>query len=680
MKVSSVLAFLSAVGQSAADTNPLAKVLSVIDDLSGHVTADGEKADKAYREYAEWCSDTRWNIQVEIKLGTFAKEKLEASIAQLTADIETATSKVDDLAASISEAEKELRQASAVRKTEAERFVSAEVELVDTVDTLERALAVLQREMAKNPAAFAQIDTENVQKVLDALSAVIDAAAFSASDQSKLMALVQASSSDDDGDEGAPAASAYKSHSGNIVDVLSDMRDKAAASLSELRQHEGNAQHNFKMLKQSLEDQLAADTQELGQQKSDKAAAEEQRAIDSGDLVLTNKQLSEAESALEQTQHECIGLAADHERSMHSRKVELKVLAEAKKLLEETTSGGAEKTYSLLQVSAAKRLKIQSFIKHLAKREHSAALAQLASRVGAVMKYSHGADVFAKVKGLINDMILKLETEAAEDAKEKAFCDQEMFKTEAKKADLEDALEKLTAKIDQSASRSAELKGEVKKLQAELAALAKSQAELDKIRGDEHAAYLETKADLEKALSGVQGALGLLRDYYGSGGSDAQSGFVQQPAQPEMHSRSHGAGASIIGILEVIESDFSDNLAKVEEEESNAESDYERTSQENAVIKATKESDVKHQTAAFKSLDSSVAELSGDKETASSELNAVNEYYAQLKDRCDAKQEPYEARKKRRSAEIKGLKQALSILEDETAFMQGNLRRSHLRA
>jgi len=54
------------------------------------------------------------------------------------------------------------------------------------------------------------------------------------------------------------------------------------------------------------------------------------------------------------------------------------------------------------------------------------------------------------------------------------------------------------------------------------------------------------------------------------------------------------------------------------------------------------------------------------------------EYYGKIKERCIAKPESYEERKARREAEITGLKEALSILESETAFMQRG-RRGHPR-
>merc|ERR1719146_167599 len=146
--------------------------------------------------------------------------------------------------------------------------------------------------------------------------------------------------------------------------------------------------------------------------------------------------------------------------------------------------------------------------------------------------------------------------------------------------------------------------------------------------------------------------------------------FMQQPAMPEKHTKSSGAGQSIIGILEVCESDFSKNLAKEEQAESDAQSEYDTQTQENKITKTTKEQDVKYKTQEYKALDKGITELTGDRETASTELSAVMEYYGKVKDRCIAKPETYEERTARRTAEIEGLKQALSILENETAFVQ----------
>merc|ERR1711948_155144 len=142
------------------------------------------------------------------------------------------------------------------------------------------------------------------------------------------------------------------------------------------------------------------------------------------------------------------------------------------------------------------------------------------------------------------------------------------------------------------------------------------------------------------------------------------SSAAQQPPVPEKHSKASGAGSSIVGILEVVESDFATNLAKEESEEADAQSSYEKTTQENKITKTTKDQDVKYKTQESKSLDTTVAEYSADREAANSELAAVLEYYAKIKERCIAKPETYEERKRRREAEITGLKEALSVLKE----------------
>merc|ERR1719197_842671 len=288
------------------------------------------------------------------------------------------------------------------------------------------------------------------------------------------------------------------------------------------------------------------------------------------------------------------------------------------------------------------------------------------------------ADVFKKVKGLIVDMIAKLEAEAKADATEKAYCDDEMAKTEEKKAEREAVIAKLTSKIDLASAKSAELKAEVKVLQAELA---KQQAEMDSIRAEEKAAYDTAKSELEQGIAGVQKALGVLRDYYGGAALVQKSfdAFMQQPAKPKTFVKAEGAGASIIDILEVVESDFTKNLAAEETQEEDAVDTYEKTTQDNKLATTMKSQDVKYKTKEYKGLDKAISELSAERDTTSTELSAVLDYYAKIKDRCIAKPETYAERKARREAEIQGLKEALSILENETAFSQRgkrSLRRS----
>merc|ERR1719359_2826912 len=185
---------------------------------------------------------------------------------------------------------------------------------------------------------------------------------------------------------------------------------------------------------------------------------------------------------------------------------------------------------SRLKTSAdLKNFEVVNMVKRLAKQQHSTALAQLASRINAAIRYgaSSGEDPFAKVKGLIVEMIDKLMKEAEAEASFKAYCDEEMAKTEQKKNELNADIDKLTSKIDTLSARSASLKEDVKELQKELADLADLQAEMDKTRGDEKATYKVLKEDLDQGITGVESALELLREYYG----ESEEALLQNDAK-----------------------------------------------------------------------------------------------------------------------------------------------------
>merc|ERR1719361_1519918 len=332
--------------------------------------------------------------------------------------------------------------------------------------------------MAKNPAAFAQMDASSLGNVVKILNSIVDATALSIADKQKLISLMQSQQeSDADDDElGAPDAAVYKIHSNGILDTLEDLKEKSEEQLSDLRKAETNSKHNFAMLKQSLEDSMAADTKDLNDEKAAKAAAEEAKATAEGDLAQCVKDLADAEAALETAKASCAQTTADHEATVKGRTEELAAIAQAKQVLMESTSGAVGQAYSMLQMRKSQgtsqlqtradlaNAEVVNLVKRLAREHHSTALEQLASRIAATLKMGAiaGEDPFAKVKGLISELISKLEAEAGAEATEKAYCDDQIAKTEEKKSELEEDLSKLTAKIDSALAKSAGLKEDVK--------------------------------------------------------------------------------------------------------------------------------------------------------------------------------------------------------------------------
>merc|ERR1712241_866735 len=295
-----------------------------------------------------------------------------------------------------------------------------------------------------------------------------------------------------------------------------------------------------------------------------------------------------------------------------------------------------------------------------AQKQQLPALIHLTMRMDAAIR--SGDDAFGKVKGLIKDMIETLEKEAEEDATEKAYCDKELAETNAKKDAKTNEIKKLSTKIDQMTSRSAQLKGEVAELEKGLSALAKAQAEMDKIRLEEKETYAKAKAEMEEGIKGVQLALKVLRDYYAKG--------------EKAHAADEGGGSGVIGLLEVVESDFSKGLIEMTSTEEAAQGAYDQETKENEIERVTKEQDIKYKAEESTGLDKATAEATSDKSGVQEELDAVLEYLKGIEDRCIAKPETYEERVRSRDAELAGLREGLSILENETSFLQRRTKRT----
>jgi len=647
----------------ANQVSPITKVVQLLSDMQTKIIGEGEAAHAIYAEFAEMCEERSKTLQFEIKTGKGEIADLKATIDEETALAESLDTKVEELTASIATDEADLDAATKIRAKESADFMAEEKELSEVIDALQRAIGILEKEMAKHGASMMQV--RNAGNLAKTLQMLVEASTISLADAQGISALVQTQQSSDDSETGAPDPAVYKGQSGGIIDTLGDLLEKAESQLAELRNKETAALNEFQMLKQSLEDKIKYETKELEEAKTGIAASNEKKATAEGDLAATTKLLDEDVLALSELHHECLTKAQDYEAETKSRGEELTAIATAKKVIEETTSGAADLSYGLNQVSFLQRsqsggIEVVRFLRQLAQQKHFPALAQLSMRMDAAIRASSG-DPFTKVKGLIQDMIETLEKEAEADATEKAFCDKELAETNAKKDAKTTEIKKLSTKIDQMTSRSEQLKGEVAELEKGLSALAKAQAEMDKIRLEEKDEYTKAKAEMEAGIKGVQLALKVLRDYY---------------AKDKAHASDEGGGGGVIGLLEVCESDFSKGLIEMTSTEEAAQAAYDKETKENEIEKVTKEQDIKYKTEEATGLDKATAEATSDKSGVQEELDAVLEYLKGIEDRCIAKPETYEERVARRDAELAGLKEALSILENETSFLQQRSKRT----
>ena len=653
--------------------SPIEKVLQLLGDLQAKIIKDGEETEKLYEEFTDYCKGTSKDTQFAIKTGKADAERFTATAEETAAEITELETKIGELSDTIASNGKDLKAATAIREKEKADFNAADAELTETIGMLRRAIAIIEKNMS---GAFLQ--TGGMQKVADALGAIVNAAGVrgvSPQDAARLQALLQ-SQDEDMQPAGAPDPAAYENKSGGIVGAMEDMLEKAEAQRSDGQKAEMEANHNYEMLKQSLEDAIKTETGELAESKKGKAMAEEENAAATGELERTNKEIAEDQKKLKDLQHECMTRAEEHEIEQKERGAELEALAAAKKILEEKTGGAADRTYSFVQlrvsttahtrIRRAVQDRVVSALQTLAQEAKAPAMAQLAVRVRSEMMI--GADPFAKVKGMIQEMMEKLLAEAKEEADKKAFCDKEMSETKAKRDDKQGEVDDLNTKIDKAAAKIAKLKEEIATLEKELMELAEEQKTATEIRESEKSAWVAAKADFEQGLEGVQMALQVLRDYYAQ--KDDGASLLQGDdlgAAMSLAQKSSGAAGGIIGMLEVAESDFSKMLAEGSAAEDQAQKEYDQVTEDNKVTTAAKQTEVKYKGKDKKETEAYLEETKSDLGTSQTELSAVLEYWEKLQPQCVAKPEPYEERKKRREREIAGLKEALTILEEESA-------------
>jgi len=652
-----------ATGVVADQANPIEKIVQMMGDLQAKIIGEGEEAQKVYEEFAEWCEDSSKDLGFEIKTAKAEVADLKATIDKETARSQALETKIGELGADIATDEADLKAATEIRDKEHAVFAAEQKELSTVIDMLQRAISVLEKELGG--ASFAQV--QSAKNLEQALSAMVKASGISSMDAQGILALAQTNSKSDDDDDdsetGAPEAAVYESHSGGIIDTLNGLLEQATSQLDAATKAETTNKNNFDMLKQGLTDEIKYANKDMDESKKELAESSEIKAAAEGDLDVTSKTLAEDLASLADLHSNCMTKAQDFEAETTSRGEELKALAMAKKAVVENTAGATEQSYDFMQMSSSADLKnteAVQFIKNLAKKNKAPALAQLASRINSAMRLSHGADVFAKIKGMVSDMIEKLEEEQAAAAELKAWCDKEIAEATAKKEDATAELEKLNTKLEADTAHSAKMKEEVATLQKELADLAARTEEMNKIRAEEKAVYEKNRPEMEQGLKGVKLALKILNEYYAKA--------------DKSHSASSGGASGIVGLLEVVESDFTKGLTEMIATEEAAVAAYESETKDNEITKTTKEQDVKYKTKEFTTLDKTIGEVTKDRDGVQDELDSVNAALKALDKKCTYKVESYEERKARREAEINGLKEALEIMESETAFVQTSAR------
>merc|ERR1740122_915155 len=231
-----------------------------------------------------------------------------------------------------------------------------------------------------------------------------------------------------------------------------------------------------------------------------------------------------------------------------------------------------------------------------------------------------------------------------------------------------DAVESLHAQKDELEASIAELTQDIQELTEAVAALDAAMAKATKIRAEEKEENTITIKDAKEAQTATAQALTVLKEFYEKAG-DATAFVQQQPEAPAIFDSPYkgmqAENGGVIGMLEVIESDFARLEADTSAAEASAQKQYDTFMTDSKVDKAQKQTDIEHKEAKRQDQEQALVVRKNDLELTQKELDAALAYFDKLKPSCVDAGVAYDDRVARRKEEIQSLQEALRILNGE---------------
>merc|ERR1719356_1793042 len=551
---------------------PVQQVLQMLGEMKskGLIAMEAEK--KTFDSYAEWVDDRVTNLGFEITTTKSTIEQLIAFIDKADSDAASLGLAVSSLDQEIGTTESEQKAETEQREKENAEYEKVQQDYAESVDALERAIQTLKSQNYDRPQADALL-----QKMAGQTSAM----------RRVLAAYLEESDSSD----GAPAVAAYEFQSQGIVAVLEKLLDKFKAQLSETESGEANAAHAYdlKML------HLGNMAERLNSDRSDKAALKGKTLSESsaakGRLGAAKADLAEDTSLLAETKATFAAKKRAFEANQKIREEELAALAEAIGIISDSSVAGKYTTHvkltqvasksrspTLLQESSqssSARAQVQrqaiAFLKSKAEALRSSILTRAASTIA--------ENPFGKVIEMIEGLLAKLKEEAAAEADHKSFCDEELQKNKLKREETDAHAAQLQAEVEKYAAEIQEMADEIKVLSEEQASLAQTMSESTAAREKEKAENEAAIKDAVEAQAALKKAIVILREFYSKQASpEVSASFLQRKKKqvPELavYKGLQGAKGGVIGMLEVIESDFLRLETETKAAEAKAASEY----------------------------------------------------------------------------------------------------------
>lgn len=721
LKMSSALTLLTALTapammlaskqrqHEAATSNPIRKVVTMLQSMQAKVTEEGEKELALYDRFMCYCKTSGGTLQQEIDEAKSKIESLDAAFKAAQEKKAQTEAALQEHLASRSDAKEAMAAATALREKEAAAFANEKEDSETNLAALAKAIPAIEHGMA---GAFLQTSA-----ALTVRTFAMEKAELPDETRQELLAFLSGTHSQ-----------GYAPQSGEIVGILKQMEDEMTKGLEEATATERAAIESYEALiaaKKREEDALTAQIEEEQTRLGELGA---ELVTMSNDVEDTKESLAEDSKFLAELQEGCATKTKEWEEITRTRNDELVALSETIKVinddaaldvfkktlpsasasfLEIKVNSGALRARALVAVRAA-----ASYNGHLPHRTDLdfIALALSGKKIG-----------FEKVISMIDEMVANLKKEQGDDDSKKEFCEKEFDASEDKKKALDQSIADSETAIAEMEGALATLAEEIAALEAGIKALDKSVAEATEQRKAENSDYKELMTNDAIAKDVLLWAKNRLNQFYNpklykppakrelteaeditvsfggtlaptpAPGGIADTGIGAVFAQVSAHTQKKDApppppetfgpytkktqeSSGVIAMIDLLVHDLDTEMTESDVAEKNAQEQYEATMQEAGKKRAGDAKSISDKIAAKAEQEVALEAETDNKLGTTKELMAELEYIKSLHADCDWLVKYYEARKEARNGEIDALAKAKAVLSgaDYSLLQMGN--------
>lgn len=649
---------------------------------------DGKNEEVAYQKFTYWCTTSIGTLKDAIADEKEKIAELQDLIAGKTKELKSLEDEIEKLGDQIADLEASGKKADEDRVKGKALYDEELADVKGTIAAVDAALKTLQSaETATEPGML--LARRQVKRALalisisswvtdDQLSALQGFAGGAAPSPAPLLA---------EGDLEAHV-DRYDFKSESVIELLKKLKLKFQDDKLETVTAETNAANAYELAKQAREDAIKAATE--SKEKKEKIAAEVKATLETAKNDLQNEEEDKTADSktLADTKEQCETKKNEWEERSKTRELEIAAMDEAKKILGKATGVRTEPpdnpippaspVEDFLQITPGsehlykRKMTAVLVLREAAQRIHSRALERLAVEVS-----SHLTGPFSAVNNMIEKMIFRLMDEQKKEDEHKAWCDEELKKTDVMKSEKEDKIADLSAEIKAQTAAVSQLTEEIKAAEEMIAEIIGFEKEATEVREIGKKENKEAIADAVEAQTALENAIAVLNTFYKESGEIKKEPweFIQEPVQlpenPKTWDSPYTALADpkaqpsgIVTVLETVMSDFAKMEADTKSQEAIDQEEYEQAMKDNAIEKARRTQETEMKSNEKQRRLEKISSLESSRKSTAGELEKTEQYLKDLEPACVTGDSTYEDRKNARTSEIEALQKAQGILDD----------------